>query len=119
KDFDISLRFYSDLGFQSRMLTENLAEMTFGACSFLLQNYYVQQWADNFVMHLFVSASPRAILSIGRRSLTRRRCLRCRCLIATASFLTRDQNCSIATAHQREACGKRHPMAVGARPHAG
>jgi hypothetical protein len=24
-------------------------------CSFLLQNYYVQQWADNFVIHLFVS----------------------------------------------------------------
>ena len=32
KDFDVSLQFYSDLGFQSRMLTENLAEMTFGAC---------------------------------------------------------------------------------------
>ena len=55
KDFDVSLQFYSDLGFQSRMLTENLAEMTFGACSFVLQDYYVQEWADNFVMHLFVS----------------------------------------------------------------
>jgi hypothetical protein len=55
KDFDVSLQFYSDLGFQSRMLTENLAEMTFGVCSFLLQDYYVQEWADNFVMHLFVS----------------------------------------------------------------
>jgi hypothetical protein len=29
--------------------------MTLGTCSFLLQNYYVQQWADNFVFHLFVS----------------------------------------------------------------
>ena len=55
KDFDVSRQFYSDLGFQSRMLTENLAEMTFGACSFLLQDYCVQEWADNFVMHLFVS----------------------------------------------------------------
>jgi uncharacterized glyoxalase superfamily protein PhnB len=55
KDFDISLRFYADLGFQSRMLTDGLAEMTLGPCSFLLQNYYVQQWADNFVIHLFVS----------------------------------------------------------------
>ena len=55
KDFYISLQFYSDLGFQSRMLTENLAEMTFGACSFLLQDHYVQEWADNFVMHLFVA----------------------------------------------------------------
>jgi hypothetical protein len=55
KDFDISLRFYADLGFQSRMLTDGLAEMTLGTCTFLLQNYYVQQWADNFVIHLFVS----------------------------------------------------------------
>ena len=55
KDFDISLRFYVDLGFQSKMLTGGLAEMTLGTCSFLLQNYYVQQWADNFVFHLFVS----------------------------------------------------------------
>jgi hypothetical protein len=36
RDFDISLRFYSDLGFQTRMLTANLAEMTLGACSFFL-----------------------------------------------------------------------------------
>jgi hypothetical protein len=55
KDFGISLRFYADLGFQSRMLTDGLAEMTLGPCSFLLQNYYVQQWAGNFVIHLFVS----------------------------------------------------------------
>jgi hypothetical protein len=33
KDFDISLRFYADLGFQSRMLTDGLAEMTLGTCS--------------------------------------------------------------------------------------
>lgn len=55
KDFDLSLRFYVDLGFQSKVLTDGLAEMTLGHCSFLLQNYYVQQWADNFVIHLFVS----------------------------------------------------------------
>jgi hypothetical protein len=55
RNFALSLRFYSDLGFQTRMLTEGLAEMTFGTCTFLLQDYYVQQWADNFAIHLFVS----------------------------------------------------------------
>jgi hypothetical protein len=55
KNFDISVQFYRDLGFQCRMLTDGLAEMTLGTCSFLLQNYYVQRWADNFVIHLFVS----------------------------------------------------------------
>lgn len=44
KDFDVSLQFYVDLGFQQRMLTDRLAEMTLGACSFLLQNYYVREW---------------------------------------------------------------------------
>ena len=55
RDFDTSLQFYSDLGFQSRMLTANLAEMILDAHSFPLQNHYVQDWVDNSVIHLFVS----------------------------------------------------------------
>jgi hypothetical protein len=55
KDFGISRQFYCDLGFQPKMLTDGLAEMSLGACSFLLQNYYVRDWADNFVIHLYVS----------------------------------------------------------------
>lgn len=55
RDFDTSLQFYSDLGFQSRMLTANLAEMPLGTCSFLLQDHYVRDWADNSIIHLFVS----------------------------------------------------------------
>jgi hypothetical protein len=56
KDFEISNRFYADLGFRPRTLMEGrLVEMHLGAYSFMLQNYYVQQWADNFVMHMAVS----------------------------------------------------------------
>ncbi len=55
KDFATSRQFYCDLGFAARMLTANLAEMSLGACSFLLQDYYVREWADNFVVHLYVS----------------------------------------------------------------
>jgi uncharacterized glyoxalase superfamily protein PhnB len=55
KDFDRSLKFYSELGFKSKPLTHGLAEMTLGVCSFLLQDYYVQQWADNSVIHMFVT----------------------------------------------------------------
>jgi uncharacterized glyoxalase superfamily protein PhnB len=55
RDFLTSKQFYCDLGFQSKMLTDDLAEMSLGACSFLLQNYYVREWADNFVVHLYVS----------------------------------------------------------------
>jgi catechol 2,3-dioxygenase-like lactoylglutathione lyase family enzyme len=55
KDFATSKQFYCDLGFQPTMLTDDLAQMQLGLCSFLLQNYYVRDWADNFVIHLYVS----------------------------------------------------------------
>src|SRR5580704_6445110 len=55
RDFEISKRFYADLGFQAQPLTDRLIEMHLGTYSFILQDYYVEQWADNFVMHLSVS----------------------------------------------------------------
>jgi hypothetical protein len=55
KDFEISKRFYVELGFEATTLTDQLVEMQLGAFSFILQAYYVQQWADNFVMHMRVS----------------------------------------------------------------
>jgi hypothetical protein len=55
KDFEISRRFYVDLGFQPQMLADRLVEMHLGPYSFILQDYYVAQWADNFVFHMLVS----------------------------------------------------------------
>ncbi|HMA73703.1 MAG TPA: glyoxalase [Xanthobacteraceae bacterium] len=72
KDFDISGRFYVDLGFEPERLTERLVEMHLGAYSFILQNYYVGAWADNFVMHLRVSDVRRWWDHIVGLDLTRR-----------------------------------------------
>jgi hypothetical protein len=56
KDFATSNRFYVDLGFQAKVrVPDHLIEMHIGRYSFILQNYYVQQWADNFVMHMGVT----------------------------------------------------------------
>src|SRR5262249_51277433 len=55
KDFEISKRFYIELGFQPRPLTDRLVEMQLGVFSFILQPYYVREWADNFVVHVTVS----------------------------------------------------------------
>jgi hypothetical protein len=55
KDFEISKRFYIELGFEPHPLTDRLIEMQLGAFSFILQDYYVRDWADNFVVHLAVS----------------------------------------------------------------
>jgi hypothetical protein len=45
KDFDTSQRFYVELGFGARTLTDRLVEMRLGVFSFILQNYYVREWA--------------------------------------------------------------------------
>jgi hypothetical protein len=56
KDFEISKRFYIELGFQARiLLADRLVEMQLGRFSFILQAYYVREWADNFVIHLTVA----------------------------------------------------------------
>jgi len=55
KDFGTSKRFYIELGFQPRPLTDRLVEMRLGVFSFILQDYYVREWADNFVVHVTVS----------------------------------------------------------------
>ena len=55
KDFATSKRFYTDLGFRLDPLGDDLAEMHLGAHSFLLQNYFVDAWAANFMMHVLVT----------------------------------------------------------------
>lgn len=72
KDFEISKRFYTDLGFHLDPLGDRLARMNLGMHSFLLQDYYVEDWAGNFVMHLLVSDlspwwSHIAALDLGTR----------------------------------------------------
>ena len=50
KDFATSKKFYCDLGFRPKMHTADLAEMSLGACSFLLQNHCVREWPENCVI---------------------------------------------------------------------
>jgi catechol 2,3-dioxygenase-like lactoylglutathione lyase family enzyme len=52
KDFDLSLRFYQDLGFTLASNESGIAYFHCNDCSFLLQDFYVQALADNFMMHL-------------------------------------------------------------------
>ena len=54
KDFAVSRRFYADLGFTENWASEQVAELQIGSFRFLLQDYYVQQFAENFMMHLMV-----------------------------------------------------------------
>jgi hypothetical protein len=54
KDFALSKQFYADIGFRVEPLGDSIAAMHIGSHSFLLQDYYVEVWANNFVMHMFV-----------------------------------------------------------------
>ena len=55
KDFETSKRFYADIGFHVEPLGDELAAVHLGPHSFLLQNYYVEDWAGNFMMHMMVN----------------------------------------------------------------
>jgi hypothetical protein len=59
KDFEISKRFYLELGFSPQTLSDRLIAMHFGTHSFILQDYYVEEWANNFVMHVRVADLDR------------------------------------------------------------
>jgi len=54
RDFELSKQFYQDLGFTMPWSDNDLAYMHHGNTSFLLQNFYVRELADNFMMHLLV-----------------------------------------------------------------
>lgn len=54
KNYGTSLRFYETIGFQAFPLGETLAQLSFGENAFLLQDYYVKEWAENTMMHVLV-----------------------------------------------------------------
>lgn len=55
KEFEKSLRFYEEVGFEAYRLGDGLAELSLGGHAFLLQGHYVKEWAENTVMHLLVN----------------------------------------------------------------
>jgi uncharacterized glyoxalase superfamily protein PhnB len=54
RDFELSKRFYADLGFTIAFSSDDLAYLHAGSSSFLLQKFYVREHAENFMMHLLV-----------------------------------------------------------------
>ena len=55
KEFETSLRFYMAIGFEAYLLGDTLAELSLGTYAFLLQGYYVKEWAENTMMHILVN----------------------------------------------------------------
>jgi predicted enzyme related to lactoylglutathione lyase len=53
-DFATSKAFYGALGFALELDGDDVAIYRIGATSFLLQNHYRKEWAENFMMQLLV-----------------------------------------------------------------
>jgi len=50
----LSLGFYSDLGFSKVVEIENAVRLEMDGYGFWLQNYYVEEWANNMMLCLYV-----------------------------------------------------------------
>ena len=55
KDFDVSLKFYVDLGFRQLVQGDKAVLLGHSSFSFWLQDYYVKDWAENCVLCLYVN----------------------------------------------------------------
>lgn len=53
KDFDLSKRFYEDIGFE-KVLDGEVAIFNAGSGGFILQRYYQKDWAENSMLQLMV-----------------------------------------------------------------
>ena len=54
KDFNLSRRFYTDLGFEETILSNDLSVFRSGNLSFYLQGHYVKDWIDNTMVFMEV-----------------------------------------------------------------
>jgi catechol 2,3-dioxygenase-like lactoylglutathione lyase family enzyme len=54
RDFEVSQRFYQDLGFEVAWSDDELAYLRHDRSAFLLQRFYQKEHAGNFMMHLLV-----------------------------------------------------------------
>lgn len=54
KDYAISKSFYQAIGFKMNYVTEDLSLFKNGGCTFFLQNFYNEQFANNLMFQLSV-----------------------------------------------------------------
>lgn len=54
RNFSLSLDFYSALGFDVFRHSDTVAELKRENCSFILQDRFDRQWAENSIMHVTV-----------------------------------------------------------------
>lgn len=59
KDFELSRRFYRELGFEESVLSHNMSYFKTDGLGFYLQDAYVRDWIDNSMIFLEVADVAR------------------------------------------------------------
>jgi catechol 2,3-dioxygenase-like lactoylglutathione lyase family enzyme len=59
KNFELSRKFYRDLGFEERVLSPDMSLFRTGELGFYLQDAYVKDWVDNSMIFLEVEDVER------------------------------------------------------------
>jgi catechol 2,3-dioxygenase-like lactoylglutathione lyase family enzyme len=59
ENFEVSRRFYRDLGFEEKVLFPNMSLFTSGTLGFYLQDGYVKDWIDNLMVFMEVDGVDR------------------------------------------------------------
>lgn len=59
ENFEVSRKFYTDLGFEETVLSNNMSVFKSGITSFYLQNAYVKEWIDNTMVFMEVDGIER------------------------------------------------------------
>lgn len=54
KDYEVSKRFYSQIGFKGEFVSDALTLFENGDCQFFLQNFYSEDLAKNFMLQVCV-----------------------------------------------------------------
>ena len=64
RDFEVSTSFYEAIGFTCPSHHEGVRYMGLGDVGFLLQDFWVKDWADNFMMAMHVEDAAEVIARV-------------------------------------------------------
>ena len=60
KDFSLSKKFYSQMGFNIDWENEEICQFSQGEFQFLLQNFYIKEFGENYMLQLIVDSLTSA-----------------------------------------------------------
>jgi catechol 2,3-dioxygenase-like lactoylglutathione lyase family enzyme len=72
RDFDLSKRFYQDLGFELKSSSDDIANLCHGHCAFQPQRLYVKSFAENLMLHLLVADAEAWRTHVEQHALARK-----------------------------------------------